>query len=578
MQLNAHFRGYHSVEKSAVVCHCCHVVAESLECGSSFRSPGHGLLLQPSEVSALSQGDGSDSPITSPIHPQANTSVISQVLQLSPPAEPEIPGIPPIPKPWEMLPTRSSLHIHKSPVVKRARAFMETKGKIVKKSQIYIPRLGLGVIAYVGNQYGVPMDELLQQKKMPSKWRDNLIVGVCLKDARGNNDGFWKNLKLFRCPPRHGVWLRYSEIADMRATERILLRYLTANDHDTDPSHSAKVINIVHLMTDFAFTCGAGQNAHIFRDIQNAVDSKDIVALKHALQEAFMCHIPPSAPKVIAGRRFLHELMAIEQIRKQLQKAIKKPHRMTLQKVLIEAKEAGIPPSDPLVEAARKLLHHFCELLEEEKRKKLEEEAAAAAAAAAALKKKNESAAPDPAQAAVQLNTERLSKSLSGRCDSGFFTAVQIYFLLEIITGGVLCAILLIDSAWAGFPLIVGLSFILFIVALDYLIMYFIAWTRFVMQIAMMCNVCCVVVMVQTLTGGHGQVLTVIGSIFCGVIGIKLLLMMQCKTRLVGKRKSKQQRDQERQRRMQQQPQRGFAGGATPVHVIHSTRRKRGRR
>lgn len=129
------------------------------------------------------------------------------------------------------------------------------------------------------------------------------------------------------------------------------------------------------------------------------------------------------------------------------------------------------------------------------------------------------------------------TKSLRGRVDSSFFSLIQLLFLIQFGIGIGLIIILIIDSAWAGFPLYISIVIICFIIFLDYSIMYNLAWTRWIYQMELMLNISTIILIIQTISNGYGQLLTLFGLIFVSMLIVKLFLMYKFKSKLIGNRK-----------------------------------------
>lgn len=71
----------------------------------------------------------------------------------------------------------------------------------------------------------------------PTQFRPGKWVGVELYDATGKNDGSVEGVQYFHCKPKHGVFVRASQIKQSFGSER-----------DTAPGPSAVCRTIHHLI------------------------------------------------------------------------------------------------------------------------------------------------------------------------------------------------------------------------------------------------------------------------------------------------------------------------------------------
>eukprot|EP01083_Nonionella_stella_P243809 849222_1 len=270
-------------------------------------SNGHGIMLKESNISHVKKTQN-----TQDIPNIPDAAEISS-LPLSP-NEPDIPGIPPIPPlPSKAVrkrisPMKSSQH-NKSQIANKIKTLSEVQPKIELKQKVYIPRLGLGIVEYIGNEYGIPLVQLRKQNDTPNILQ-SVIIGICLQNANGNTNGKLKGLKLFSCPPQHGIYIKYEQIMNIRSTQRQLLKHLI--DTPMQSNNVGDLMNISHLMLDYAVSRDGGRQAvsNIFRAIDKAMQSKDLDQLQTVLQQAFECNIPPSAPKIIEAHRMIQYLKA----------------------------------------------------------------------------------------------------------------------------------------------------------------------------------------------------------------------------------------------------------------------------
>ena len=494
--------------------------------------PKTGLLLKETNISHLFTTTNPEIPDI-PIVPDA--SEISQ-LPTSPtePFIPPIPGLPPVPvvniaqfqistAPAKIrigdahhhdaaILQAESLSMTKQEIMNGIKKISEIQPKILLDQNVYIPRLGMGIIKYIGNEYAIPIQQL-QEQNLPN-FIDTVIIGISLQDPKGTTDGTLKDLKLFSCPPKHGLYIRYNRINDIRSIQRQLIKQLL----DCQSHINANISDIMHitnLMLDLSITNGGGQTGNIFRALEEAIQSRDLKMLKDSLQQAFICNIPPSAPKIIHARRIFHEL--------------RNPH-------------LNAPKSTPNVQGRLPI----------------------------STTPQQRTNSPNPNSNPINVNeqndepdinvsvkrTVRNPKSLHGRTDEELFRMILVYFMLELFVSLALCTVLIIDSIWVGFPLYIAIAVIIGIIVLDYMIMYQLNWTRWINQLVFMSNICVIVMMVQTMASGYGTTLTGAGCTFIIIIVIKLFLMSRFKARLIGKRnrfkssKTKKSKDIENKRKI----------------------------
>ena len=300
-----------------------------------------------------------------------------------------------------------------------------------------------------------------------------IFVGLEMQEPNGNTDGMLQSLRLFQCAPKHGLFKKLNEIILIRTTIQVMLGKLYSYPHCN--VEYEPTFRVAKSILDFSQQL---TQPVAFQLLQTAMDQKSIEKLQHAITIAANVGIPPSAPKLVEAKKLLAYL------------------------------HANGPAPQTLTQSALSLRNGVLRNAERLKTKI------------------NLSMQP----------IEKNPKSLAGRTDPGFFRLVQLFFIIELFSGGTLIGVALYDSVWVGFPLFLVIGAVTFIVLLDYFIMYKLAWTRRVMEATMVMNICALVLFLQTLSSGFGKALQLPGFIFLGTTVAKLIFMKAFKRQMIGAR------------------------------------------
>ena len=449
---------------------------------------------------------------------------------------------------------------------------------------MWIPKLGVGTIAYI------------PKRKNPK------IIGIKLEKPNGDSNGKYKGKRHFKCEKKYGYFIETKELMDIKNKGLELLHYLCDNvvemNMDTTKEDTLKLVHKILVRMGLQ-NPGPPTKKEAFKKLNIATKNDSIPFLKQAIKEAKEAKIPPSAPKWIAAQKKLFDLQKNEKLKEKKkieeQKEDKDGYINWFKKGL---KTASSPKKTKL--AVLTGLQNTAKSIKKSAKSGATKLKNTAAKGAETVKKsakavkiapktpkidtQNNSAKKDviidikPPNTntntnagvinskkthLIQRSTKNVNisekkekkkkkkdkekegynkKSLRGRVDPGFFRWIQLLFLLENISAGALVAMLIIDSAWAGFPLYIAVCVIVGVVLFDYGVLYFLAWTRWIYQMEIMINVGACILMIQTVSNGYGQILTILGLIFVTNIAVKTFLVYQYKSRLIGKRKKKKKK------------------------------------